>query len=404
MTDPQQSALRLAREALSHATAFDSKRVRDHIGDTLAAIDLALSTPTQAAAPAPDAGVRPVRFVGVDPLALTRGAYKPMIPDSWRFGFYEQNGALCFGHRDEGELVAHEAAAPPQPAQEVEAWAAHVMEMADRYARQAAEDGRTSNVLRERVRAALTSAPRPAEKAVEEACLKRALGHPMVLEIMADCADVIDAESDAQSDPDAGFIHDSGPWRNAARSLRERAAAIRADDPEIWPALASAPQAEPHCHWKDCPHGAECVHAPQAPQGEAVAEVCCECGASSAAEAETKCLGQHASSEDDCHGCSLWQGAPSATAQPTGTQAQAEQAGEREASEDTKRLDELESCKGSFSVVWSAHLGCWLTPGRFEHSTVRDALDTILEAYRNSHAAIRTALATPTTASEGDGR
>ena len=52
---------------------------------------------------------RTVNFIGVDPLNLTRGAHHPMIPDSWRFGFYEVNGELRFGHRDAGPLVAIEA-------------------------------------------------------------------------------------------------------------------------------------------------------------------------------------------------------------------------------------------------------------------------------------------------------
>src|ERR1700756_823586 len=52
---------------------------------------------------------RIVNFVGVDPLNLTRGAYHPMIPDSWRFGFYEVNREIHFGFRDDGPLVAIEA-------------------------------------------------------------------------------------------------------------------------------------------------------------------------------------------------------------------------------------------------------------------------------------------------------
>jgi ribosomal protein L37AE/L43A len=91
----------------------------------------ALVLTAQPAATAPDAGVREaletiaswrlVRFIGCDPLALTRGAYRPMIPDSWRFGFFEQNGVLCFGRRDEGELVAHEAVQPTPPAEVAQA-------------------------------------------------------------------------------------------------------------------------------------------------------------------------------------------------------------------------------------------------------------------------------------------
>lgn len=57
---------------------------------------------------------REVKFLGVDPLALTKGAARPMIPESWRFGFQEGiDGLLLFGLLDEGPLVAREAVDPP---------------------------------------------------------------------------------------------------------------------------------------------------------------------------------------------------------------------------------------------------------------------------------------------------
>lgn len=56
---------------------------------------------------------RVVHFVGVDPLALTDGAARPMIPESWRFGFSAREGDLIFGVQDQGPLVAREAVEPP---------------------------------------------------------------------------------------------------------------------------------------------------------------------------------------------------------------------------------------------------------------------------------------------------
>lgn len=56
---------------------------------------------------------RVVHFVGVDPLALTDGASRPMIAESWRFGFSDREGDLVFGLLDEGPLVAREAVEPP---------------------------------------------------------------------------------------------------------------------------------------------------------------------------------------------------------------------------------------------------------------------------------------------------
>lgn len=53
-----------------------------------------------------------VRFVGVNPFGIGHGAVLPMIPDSWRFGFYRSGNELCFGYQDNGPLVAYAAALP----------------------------------------------------------------------------------------------------------------------------------------------------------------------------------------------------------------------------------------------------------------------------------------------------
>lgn len=92
--------------------------------------------------------------------------------------------------------------------------------------------------------AAPTQAPAPAhERTVAEriadAALKRAMGHPVVLEIMADCVSCADTENDAMSDPEFA-VHDSAPYRLVEADLRCKAAAIRAEDPEIWPTLEFA--------------------------------------------------------------------------------------------------------------------------------------------------------------------
>jgi hypothetical protein len=67
--------------------------------------------------------------------------------------------------------------------------------------------------------------------------LQRAQRHPVVLEVMADCADVIDAESSALNDPEIDGPYNGNGWRKAAEDLRRLAAEIRAEDPEIWPVL-----------------------------------------------------------------------------------------------------------------------------------------------------------------------
>lgn len=72
----------------------------------------------------------------------------------------------------------------------------------------------------------------------------RATGHPMVLEIMADCADAIDTENSAQHDTDVG-PYDGSQWVALAAELRQRAAAIRAEDPDIWTTNDKLPQGEP---------------------------------------------------------------------------------------------------------------------------------------------------------------
>lgn len=64
----------------------------------------------------PNGRARPVQFVGLNPLALTEGALRPMVPSSWRFGFTEIDGALRFGQKDTGPLVAVDAVADQQAA------------------------------------------------------------------------------------------------------------------------------------------------------------------------------------------------------------------------------------------------------------------------------------------------
>lgn len=57
----------------------------------------------------------------------------------------------------------------------------------------------------------------------------RAMEHPTVLRIMADCADVIDTENSA-IDPALSSV----VWQMLAADLRERADKIEAEDPELW--------------------------------------------------------------------------------------------------------------------------------------------------------------------------
>lgn len=54
-------------------------------------------------------GMTPVAFMGFDPLNIVKGATLPMIPDSWRFGFYRSSDELRFGAQDNGPLVAWDA-------------------------------------------------------------------------------------------------------------------------------------------------------------------------------------------------------------------------------------------------------------------------------------------------------
>lgn len=90
-----------------------------------------------------------------------------------------------------------------------------------------------------KMRAALAAQPvGSAEERIRRALFERAKGHPAVLEIMADCADAIDAENSAQHDSDVDGPYDGSRWMNAAADLRKRAAAIRAEDPDLWPTAA----------------------------------------------------------------------------------------------------------------------------------------------------------------------
>jgi hypothetical protein len=71
------------------------------------------------------------------------------------------------------------------------------------------------------------------KSAVMMAAMLRALKHPDVLEIVADCCDAIDTENSAAEDFDD--MNQGSDWRNTANELRSEAAAIRVEeDPELW--------------------------------------------------------------------------------------------------------------------------------------------------------------------------
>ena len=76
----------------------------------------------------------------------------------------------------------------------------------------------------------------PAPNISRLALFARACRHPVVLEIMADCADCIDTESQAQHDNEV-CAYDGSKWVALASDLRQQAAKIRAEDPDIWPVL-----------------------------------------------------------------------------------------------------------------------------------------------------------------------
>lgn len=79
-------------------------------------------------------------------------------------------------------------------------------------------------------------APSIATEATRQACFARARQHPVVLEIMADCASCIDTENAAQCDPKVR-VYEGLEWVGIEAEMRAEAAAIRAQDPEIWPVL-----------------------------------------------------------------------------------------------------------------------------------------------------------------------
>lgn len=81
-------------------------------------------------------------------------------------------------------------------------------------------------------------APQLGLEASRLALFTRATGHPTVLEIMADCADCIDTENSASHDTDVG-PYDGTKWVALAAELRQRAAVIRTEDPDIWESKAS---------------------------------------------------------------------------------------------------------------------------------------------------------------------
>lgn len=65
-----------------------------------------------------------------------------------------------------------------------------------------------------------------------------------------DAAKALCAKLNAPLPPKA----DAKDWHTASPCLNELVESMQA-------ARASPPQPEARCHWKDCPHGAECVHA-----------------------------------------------------------------------------------------------------------------------------------------------
>lgn len=72
---------------------------------------------------------------------------------------------------------------------------------------------------------------------------------------------------------------------------------------------------------------------------------------------------------------------------------------------DGERINDLEAARHFHRLVaWSDDLQCWLTPGNFEHSTFREALDEVLEGYRKSRDTIADAARAATSGSEGEGR
>lgn len=89
---------------------------------------------------------------------------------------------------------------------------------------------------------------KPALEASRLALFARAMGHPAVLEIMADCADCIDTENSAQHDPEV-FPYDGAKWVSLAAELRQQATEIRAEDPEIWAPQAQHPLTDEGIAW-----------------------------------------------------------------------------------------------------------------------------------------------------------
>ena len=68
------------------------------------------------------------------------------------------------------------------------------------------------------------------------ALMRRAMEHPEVLEIMADCSDAIETEGSAVE----GSDFDRAPWVALRKNLRDKAKEIRDSDPEIWEAETHA--------------------------------------------------------------------------------------------------------------------------------------------------------------------
>jgi hypothetical protein len=70
-----------------------------------------------------------------------------------------------------------------------------------------------------------------------QSVMDRAKDHPDVLEIMADCADAIETENSSMHDHETMGPYDGDHWLIYARELRDKAAKIRAEDPELWSAV-----------------------------------------------------------------------------------------------------------------------------------------------------------------------
>jgi len=108
ITQQQAQELTLARARLKNSIAWlrDGIPVTNGIGVAdMVVIEAALHAFIDRLS-ADSVGAEPVaRVVGFDPVEPTKGAHLPMIPSSWRFGFWRANGGLEFRRLDEGAFV-----------------------------------------------------------------------------------------------------------------------------------------------------------------------------------------------------------------------------------------------------------------------------------------------------------